>query len=95
MQAAVEQVVARYGRVDVLVNVVGIGGARGTAVSTDMGEWAKGMEVNVGSMVDHGEVLYPRHAAERHGARVQGRDCEHGQCGGVARGDAAFAVSDE
>lgn len=40
-----------YGRLDILVNVVGVGGAVGTAVEVDMAEWAKGMEINVGSMV--------------------------------------------
>ena len=41
----------RYGRVDILINNVGIGGARGTAVDVDMDEWAKGLDVNVSSMV--------------------------------------------
>lgn len=40
-----------YGRLDILVNVVGVGGAVGTAVEVDMAEWAKGLEINVGSMV--------------------------------------------
>lgn len=34
-----------------VVNVVGVGGAAGTAVNVDMAEWAKSMEINVGSMV--------------------------------------------
>lgn len=34
-----------------VVNVVGVGGAAGTAVDVDMAEWAKSMEINVGSMV--------------------------------------------
>jgi NAD(P)-dependent dehydrogenase (short-subunit alcohol dehydrogenase family) len=40
-----------FGRIDILVNVVGIGGAAGTAEEVDMVEWAKGMEINVASMV--------------------------------------------
>lgn len=40
-----------FGRVDILVNNVGVGGARGTAVEVDMEEWAKGLDVNVSSMV--------------------------------------------
>jgi NAD(P)-dependent dehydrogenase (short-subunit alcohol dehydrogenase family) len=31
--------------------VVGIGGATGTAKEVDMAQWAKSMEINVGSMV--------------------------------------------
>lgn len=41
----------RFGRLDILVNIVGIGGALGTAVDVDMDEWARSMEVNVSSMV--------------------------------------------
>lgn len=47
----VETTLERFGRLDILFNCVGVGGASGTAVDVDIGEWAKGMEVNVGSMV--------------------------------------------
>ena len=50
-QRVVDTAVKTYGRLDILVNVVGVGGATGTAVDVDMEAWAKGMEVNVGSMV--------------------------------------------
>lgn len=50
----VRTAVEKYGRLDILVNVVGVGGATGTAVEVDMVEWAKGMEINVGSMVSPG-----------------------------------------
>lgn len=59
VKSAVETVVSRYGRIDILVNIVGIGGARGTAVETDMSEWARGMEVNVGSMVIMAKYCIP------------------------------------
>ena len=48
-----------FGRIDILVNVVGIGGAAGTAEEVDMGEWAKGMEVNVASMVIMAKYCIP------------------------------------
>ena len=35
----------------IVVNVVGIGGATGTATEVDMADWAKSMEINVASMV--------------------------------------------
>ena len=50
-KAVVETAVKEFGRVDILVNVVGVGGASGTAVDVDMVEWAKSMEINVASMV--------------------------------------------
>ncbi|KAK5172765.1 uncharacterized protein LTR77_002885 [Saxophila tyrrhenica] len=50
-QAAVQTAVKEYGRLDILVNVVGIGGATGTATDVDMSDWTKSMEVNVSSMV--------------------------------------------
>jgi NAD(P)-dependent dehydrogenase (short-subunit alcohol dehydrogenase family) len=40
-----------FGRLDVLVNNVGIAGASGTAVEVDMEQWAKSLEVNISSMV--------------------------------------------
>jgi NAD(P)-dependent dehydrogenase (short-subunit alcohol dehydrogenase family) len=40
-KVVVEAAVREFGRVDVLVNVVGVGGATGTAVEVDMREWAK------------------------------------------------------
>ncbi|KAM0691320.1 hypothetical protein Q7P36_010091 [Cladosporium allicinum] len=48
-----------FGRIDILVNVVGIGGAAGTAEEVDMVEWAKGMEVNVASMVIMAKYCIP------------------------------------
>ena len=47
----VETAVKTYGRIDILFNCVGIGGAPGTAVEVDMELWAKGLEVNVSTMV--------------------------------------------
>jgi NAD(P)-dependent dehydrogenase (short-subunit alcohol dehydrogenase family) len=40
-----------YGRVDILFNCVGVGGAPGTALDVDMEQWAKGLEINVSTMV--------------------------------------------
>jgi len=51
VKTIVEAAVRRFGRLDILVNVVGVGGATGTAVDVDMKEWAKAMEINVASMV--------------------------------------------
>ncbi|KAF9482065.1 short-chain dehydrogenase/reductase SDR [Pholiota conissans] len=48
---AVETALGTYGRLDILVNNVGIGGPDGTAVDVDPAQWAKGLEVNVTSMM--------------------------------------------
>ncbi|GJN79844.1 hypothetical protein PLIIFM63780_003365 [Purpureocillium lilacinum] len=56
-QAAVEAALRTFGRVDILVNNVGVLGARGTATETDAGAWARGLEVNVTSM-----ALMAKHA---------------------------------
>lgn len=47
----VKQTVGHFGRLDILVNNVGIMGAQGTAEHVDMAEWEKSMTVNVSSMV--------------------------------------------
>ncbi|OAR00563.1 hypothetical protein LLEC1_00363 [Akanthomyces lecanii] len=42
---------AEYGRLDILVNNVGILGPSGTAEDVDIAAWSKGLEVNVTSMM--------------------------------------------
>jgi NAD(P)-dependent dehydrogenase (short-subunit alcohol dehydrogenase family) len=47
----VDTALSVYGRVDILVNNVGVGGPMGTAVEVDPAKWARGLEINVTSMV--------------------------------------------
>ncbi|PPQ74252.1 hypothetical protein CVT24_001153 [Panaeolus cyanescens] len=47
----VQMALDRYGRLDILVNNVGVGGPGGTAVEVDLAKWAQGLEINVTSMV--------------------------------------------
>ncbi|MDX2158360.1 MAG: SDR family oxidoreductase [Hyphomicrobiaceae bacterium] len=49
--ATVKAIVAAWGRVDVLVNNVGIGGPMGNAVEVDPAAWEAAMRVNVTSMM--------------------------------------------
>ncbi|KAJ4319968.1 hypothetical protein N0V94_003638 [Neodidymelliopsis sp. IMI 364377] len=57
-EAAVETAMKEFGRLDILVNNVGIGGAPGTAVDVDMDVWAKGLEINVSSMMLYTPMMY-------------------------------------
>ena len=50
-RSAVALTVAEWGRLDILVNNVGVTGPAGTAVEVDMEAWDKAMRVNVSSMV--------------------------------------------
>ncbi|KAI9655609.1 MAG: hypothetical protein M1821_005403 [Bathelium mastoideum] len=61
-QAVVDKAISAYGRLDILVNNVGVGGARGTALDVDMDEWAKGLEINVSSMVMMAKYAIPKMA---------------------------------
>ncbi|KAK5992455.1 Glucose 1-dehydrogenase 2 [Cladobotryum mycophilum] len=49
-EALVATAIREYGRLDILVNNVGIFGAKGTAVEADEKEWARSWGVNVTSM---------------------------------------------
>jgi NAD(P)-dependent dehydrogenase (short-subunit alcohol dehydrogenase family) len=72
-EAAVQKALDEFGRLDILINNVGIGGAPGTAVSVDMAAWAKGLEINVSSMVLMAKYAVPamaRNAGESKGSIV-------------------------
>jgi NAD(P)-dependent dehydrogenase (short-subunit alcohol dehydrogenase family) len=47
----VDTALRTYGRVDILINNVGVIGAAGTALEVHVDEWARGLEVNVTSMM--------------------------------------------
>jgi len=55
----VKTTIDTYGRLDILFNCVGVGGAPGTAVEVDMSEWAKGLEINITSMVNVSKYAIP------------------------------------
>ncbi|KAF2673751.1 2-(S)-hydroxypropyl-CoM dehydrogenase [Microthyrium microscopicum] len=58
-KSIVQSTVEKYGRLDILVNNVGIMGAKGTAETVDMAEWDVGMRVNVSSMVMMAKYAIP------------------------------------
>ena len=69
-EAAVTATVARYGFVDVLVNNVGIGGPKGTAVEVDPEAWDRAMQVNVKSMMLMAKHAIPEMRKAKGGAIV-------------------------
>ncbi|KAK4243418.1 Bacilysin biosynthesis oxidoreductase BacC [Corynascus novoguineensis] len=46
-----DHALSRFGRLDILINVVGVMGARGTAPDLDLDGWDAGLRVNVTSMM--------------------------------------------
>jgi NAD(P)-dependent dehydrogenase (short-subunit alcohol dehydrogenase family) len=50
-EAIVERTMAGFGRIDILVNNVGITGPRGDAIEVDVGSWDEAMRINVASMM--------------------------------------------
>ncbi|KAL0576950.1 hypothetical protein V5O48_005021 [Marasmius crinis-equi] len=69
-KAAVEKTVELFGKVNILVNVVGIFGPPGSAVEVDLDEWDRGMTVNVKSMVMMSRFAIPEMQKQGGGAIV-------------------------
>ncbi|KAF5857631.1 hypothetical protein ETB97_005484 [Aspergillus alliaceus] len=58
-QRVVDLATSKYGRLDILVNNVGIMGPKGTAVEVDMAAFMTGLEINVASMVQMAKYAIP------------------------------------
>ena len=67
---AVATAVERFGRLDVLVNNVGVSGPRGDAVAVDLEEWDRGLRINVTSMMLMARFAVPEMAKRKSGAIV-------------------------
>ena len=80
VQAAVDA----FGRLDILVNNVGVGGPGGTAVEVDMLEWARAMETNVATMVMMAKYAIP-HMCRNQGP-VRGSIVNMGSVAGLRGG---------
>lgn len=82
--------VSTYGRLDILFNCVGIGGAPGTAVNVDMDAWAQGMQVNVGSMVQMAKYAVPAMAKNDRERGYSGSIINMGSVAGLRGGTPAL-----
>jgi NAD(P)-dependent dehydrogenase (short-subunit alcohol dehydrogenase family) len=83
-EAAVEMALKEFGRLDILVNNVGIGGAAGTAVDVDMDAWARGLEINVSSMVQMAKYCIP--AMAKNEGEIRGSIVNMGSVAGLKGG---------
>jgi len=84
-QSAVAAVVARWGRVDALVNVVGGPGPAGDAVHVDLDGWDRGLRLNLTSMMLMSRAAIPD--MERGGG---GSIIHISSVGGLIGGDASL-----
>jgi NAD(P)-dependent dehydrogenase (short-subunit alcohol dehydrogenase family) len=83
-EKVVQLALDKFGRLDVLVNNVGIGGASGTAVEVDMEQWSKGLEINVSSMVLMAKYAVP--AMARNEGEIKGSIVNMGSVAGLKGG---------
>lgn len=70
VEAMVGRAIAQWGRVDILVNNVGIGGPQGTAVDLDLQAWDQALRINVTSMMLMARHAIPHMQAQGKGAIV-------------------------
>ena len=85
-QRIVETALSTYGRLDILFNSVGIGGATGTAVDVDMASWAKGLEINVSSMVLMAKHCIPAMLKNERSLGIKGSIINMGSVAGIRGG---------
>lgn len=80
----VETAASTYGRLDILVNNVGVTGAKGSAVEVDWGAFMKGLEINVGSMMLMAKYAVPVMA--KNGGQCAGSIVNMGSVAGLMGG---------
>jgi NAD(P)-dependent dehydrogenase (short-subunit alcohol dehydrogenase family) len=83
-EAAVNLALEKFGRLDILINNVGISGASGTAVEVDMEQWSKSLEINVSSMVLMAKYAVP--AMEKNAGEAKGAIVNMGSVAGLKGG---------
>ncbi|EWZ40963.1 hypothetical protein IWW34DRAFT_836816 [Fusarium oxysporum f. sp. albedinis] len=83
-EKAVALALEEFGRLDILVNNVGIAGASGTAIDVDMAKWTMGLEVNVSSMVLMAKYAIP--AMTKNDGEIKGSIVNMGSVAGLKGG---------
>ncbi|TEA21384.1 putative oxidoreductase [Colletotrichum sidae] len=73
-----------FGRLDILVNNVGVVGAPGTAVEVDMEQWTKSLDVNISSMVLMAKYAIP--AMSKNEGEAKGAIVNMGSVAGLKGG---------
>ena len=82
----VQKAVTEFGRLDILINNVGIGGPMGTAVDVDVEGWAKGLEVNVTSMMLMAKYAIPVMEKNEPEGGIRGSIVNMGSVAGIKGG---------
>ena len=85
-EAAVKFAVDNFGRLDILINNVGIAGAVGTAEEVDMEKWAHSMDVNVASMVRMAKYAIPVMKKNEGEGEIRGSIVNMGSVAGLKGG---------
>ncbi|KAF0317336.1 short-chain alcohol dehydrogenase [Colletotrichum asianum] len=83
-QNVVQQAIFEFGRLDILINNVGVAGAPGTAVEVDMEQWTKSLDVNVSSMVLMAKYAIP--AMQKNEGEIKGAIVNMGSVAGLKGG---------
>lgn len=66
----VKTAMEKYGRLDVLVNNVGVAGPKGTAETVDLEEWNRGLLINVTSMMLMAKYAVPAMRSTGNGGSI-------------------------
>ncbi|KAI1764710.1 NAD(P)-binding protein [Hypoxylon sp. FL1150] len=83
----VEAALTRFGRIDILVNNVGIMGAKGTATEFDLDQWRRGLDINITSMANMVKVVVPEmRKNEASAGQIRGSVVNMGSVAGLVGG---------
>ncbi|KAI0380336.1 NAD(P)-binding protein [Hypomontagnella monticulosa] len=86
-QSIVDIALSKFGRIDILVNNVGIMGAKGTATEFDLDQWRRALEINVTSMANMAKVVIPEMRKNSEGlGRIRGSIVNMGSVAGLVGG---------